>query len=80
MNRFLVVIVFQPRNSWNKWRCPWPNPSDYSDEEIYSEPIEVIPSYILEINEKLDEVLNQQTTLNEKLEKLLLIKRILRIN
>lgn len=46
-------------------------PSDYSDEEIYSEPIEVIPSYILEIKEKLDEVLNQQTTLNEKLEKII---------
>lgn len=45
--------------------------SDYTGEEAYSEPVESIPSYILEIIEKLDEILSQQLSLNTNLEKII---------
>ncbi|NLK44060.1 MAG: hypothetical protein GX300_06680 [Tissierellia bacterium] len=45
--------------------------NDYTEYKVSSEPVESVPSYILEFSEKLDNLISNQCSLEESLEKII---------
>lgn len=75
LNNFLNIDEFSLKEAANISEKTDDSPNSGKPLEAYSEPNEIAPSYIyphlLEIKEKLDEVLAKQLTLNANLEKLI---------